>query len=286
MIPPPAPSRVSRAAGPRGFAFLLLLSMLVVAAIVVATGLRRASAHALLVEKQLEGYRRHHEMLGIRDYIRTWIGRPKNDAAQLTQFAAAGEPVHRLVLDHTVVVLISVQDGQGTVLRNLADVSNAEMRRWLVELLGRLPRDRPDLTRRSGPPHISLRHAPDEVLDALAAYDPRTSEALREARDRGVANPTELQMLLTRAGVETMLAQAVMKYITFEPSLWRLNVEVVYPDRVNRYTLLAEKRANISSLHEWRPVPDSEAERLFGPGITPVPAAARPLGSPTNLRNP
>ncbi|MBL8744782.1 MAG: hypothetical protein JNK58_00340, partial [Phycisphaerae bacterium] len=99
----------------------------------------------------------------------------------------------------------------------------------------------------------------------------KLSAGLRDARDKRAANPTELQASLQRYNVEDMAANAVTQYLTFEPSLWRLNVEVVYPDHVNRYTLLAEKRNNMTELHEWRPVGDAEAESLFGDAMTPAP---------------
>jgi type II secretory pathway component PulK len=255
----------------RGFAFVLVLMLLVVCGILVGASLQRASVSSMLATKQAEGYRKHHEMLGIRDYGRSWLQKPEHKPDQLAAYAESGEVAHRFVLDSNVVILISVRDGQGTVLRSLANVTNAETRRWLVEVLSRVPLERTDLTRRSGPPQISLHSASDEVLDAVAGFDDKVSAGLREARDKGASNPTELQQALQRRNVEDMVAHAVSQYVTFEPSLWRLNVEVVYPEHVNRYTLLAEKRNNLVTLHEWRPVGDSEAERLFGEAMTQTP---------------
>lgn len=261
----------------RGFAFLMVLMLLAIAAIVIGASLQRSSAHSLMVNKQLDGYRDHHEMLGMADYCRWWIGKRENDSKQLSSFARSREVAHRLGLDNDVVVLISIKDGQGTVLRSLVEVADSEQRRWLVEVLSRLPANRPDLTRRSGSAQISLNAAPDEVLDALGAYDTRTVAGLREARARGVANSTEFQQALERHNVESMVIQTLTPRITFEPTLWRMNVEVIHPDRVNRYTLLAEKKANITKLQEWRPVGEGEAARLFGMELS------RPLGGPSGF---
>jgi hypothetical protein len=246
----------------------MVLLLIAVAAIAVGAALQRSAAQSLIVSKQIDGYRNHHEMLGIADYCRWWIGKRENDAKALTGFARSGEAAHRLVLDNNVVVLISIKDGQGTVLRSLTEIGGSEQRRWLVEILSRLPANRPDLTRRSGGALISLNAAPDEVLDALAAYDTRTVVGLREARAKGVANTTEFQQALERHNVESMVIQTLTTRIAFEPTLWRMNVEVIHPDRVNRYTLLAEKKANLTKLQEWRPVGEGEAERLFGMGLS------------------
>lgn len=251
-----------------GFAFLLMLMMIAVAGILVGAALQRSAASSAITARQIEGYQRHHEMLGIRDYTESWLGKTENKPEQLAEYARSGEVAHRLVLDNRIVILISVMDGQGTVLRSLANVTNQDHRRWLVEVLSRLPLNRPDLTRRSGPHQISLNAAPDEVLEALAGFDPKVSAGLRDARDRGASNVTDLQNALQRRNVEDLVTHALSQYVTFTPSLWRLNVEVVYPDHVNRYTLLAEKKANLTKLHEWRPVEESEAERLFGRSLT------------------
>lgn len=258
----------------RGFVFILVLFLLMIATIVVAASLQRSSASMLTSEKMLDGYRRHHEMLGIRDYGRSWLQKTENKPDQLAKYAASGEVAHRFVIENpgnTVVILISIQDGQGTVLRSLASVTNDDIRRWLVEVLSRLPLNRPDLTRRSGSPQVSLHAASDEVLDAIAGFDNKLSVGLREARDRGAANPTELQAALQRHNVEDIVANTITQYLTFEPTLWRLNVEVVYLDHINRYTLLAEKRNNMTELHEWRPVSEAEAQELFGAVMTPSP---------------
>jgi len=170
-----------------------------------------------------------------------------------------------------VVILISVQDGQGTVLRSLDAVQDPDTQRWLVEVLSRLPQGRPDLTRRSGNWRISLNAAPDEVLEALAAFDGRTLEALREART--AKDPTEFQMIMERRRVEPLVQQVLMNGLVFEPTLWRMNIEVVHPDRISRYTLLAEKKLNSTKLHEWRPVGESEAQRTFTSSLSDLEAA-------------
>jgi hypothetical protein len=253
----------------------MVLMLLAIAGITVAAALRRASAAAAFTQRQMEGYQRHHEMLGIHDYVRTWLSKTETSPELLASGARTGEVVHRFVVDNNVVILITVMDGQGTVCRSVAQAPHPDTKRWMIEMLSRLPPDRPDLTRRSGPPQISLQAAPDEVIDALAGFDAKVAAGLRDARDRGVKNATELQTTLQKRNIEDMVAQTLSQHIAFEPSLWRLNVEVVHPEAVNRYTLLGEKRANIVGLYEWRPVTESEAERLFSVFTPPDGGEAR-----------
>lgn len=243
----------------RAFAFLTVLMLMGVAAVILGVALQRASLRSAITQRQLEGYRQHHEMLGIRDYAELWLGRKEQESPKLKEFAESGEVAHRLALDDGVVLLFTIADGQGTALRSLAGIQNAATRRWLVGVLSRLPKDQPRFTRRSGPPQISLRSAPDEVLAAIAGENAELYSALVTARGRDVKSAEEIQQSLERSGVELGVAQMVGNYLVSEPSLWRLNVEAVHPDGIRRYTLLAEKQANLIRVHEWRPVGEAEA---------------------------
>lgn len=247
----------------RGFAFLVVLLLMVVASVIVAVALQRAGLHAAITERQIIAYRQHHEMLGIRDYCDWWLGKRENDEAKLSEYARANRVAHRLALDNGVVVLISVIDGQGTLLRNLENVEDEGTRRWTIEMLARLPEGRTDLTRRSGKWPISFNGAPEEIIFALAGSDPRLGQLLLNLRDQGIKDQVEFQMALERANIEPLVTQALLRNLTFTPSLWRLNVEVVHPDQLFRYTLLVEKINASTKIQEWRAVSDQEAQRLF-----------------------
>jgi len=258
------PTRARPASGRRGFVFVLVLMLMAVSTIVIAGALRRAAVLDLIVERQLESYRLHHEMLGVRDWVHQWFKRPETTAEKLAEMARSGEVADRLVLEgENLVFLISVIDGQGTVLRDLSLVKDAAARDFLAQTLSRLPADRPDLTRRAGPPTISLTSASDEVLEAMAGDNNDLFNGLADARDKSAKNTTELMQALDRAGVDNQTAQEIAPRIAFQTTLWRLNVEAVHAETIRRYTLLSEKAGNISLVHEWRSVSNSEAAQVF-----------------------
>ena len=258
------PTRARPASGRSGFVFVLVLMLMAVSTIVIAGALRRAAVLDLIVERQLESYRLHHEMLGVRDWVHQWFKRPETTAEKLAEMARSGEVADRLVLEgENLVFLISVIDGQGTVLRDLSLVKDAAARDFLAQTLSRLPADRPELTRRAGPPTISLASASDEVLEAMAGDNNDLFNGLADARDKNAKNTTELMQALDRAGVDNQTAQEIAPRIAFQTTLWRLNVEAVHAETIRRYTLLSEKAGNISLVHEWRSVSNSEAAQVF-----------------------
>ncbi len=245
-----------------GFVFLTVLLMLAVAAIILGVAMQRSNMHAAITQRQIDGYIEHHELLGIRDYAKNWLDR-QSDAGKLASYAESGEVAHRFALDEGTVLRIYVTDGQGTVLRGLSTVPNLETRRWLAGVLARIPQDRTDLTRRSGPAQVSIRSAPDEVLLAIAGGNQELFSALVSARGKEVKNPVELLQVLDRAGVDANVGQTLSRHLVVEPTLWRLNVEAVHQEGIRRYTLLAEKRQNVTQMHEWRAVGEAEAQNLF-----------------------
>lgn len=253
------------AARPRceaGYVFLIVLVFLVISTIITAAALRRAGMQALIAEDQFQSYLRHHELQGVRAIADVWLLR--NDAADLEKNANTGEPVTKQLVEDTLY-RIYIQDGQGTVLNNLVGISGSVPQTWLVEMLSRLPQDRPDLTRAVGPWQLSLRSAPDEVLEAMAGGDPALAIALRNARDDGVNDPAKLIEALQEAGADVLAAQAIARNVTFKPTLWRIDIEVERtPDPIRRYVLLVEKARNLPRTLEWRVIDRGEAVLGFG----------------------
>lgn len=244
----------------------MVLFMIAISTIVITAALQRASVQRTIVEHQIDGYREHHELLGIRDSVENWFNKSDVNSEKLAEFALSGQVAHRIVFDDTIVVLVTVLDGQGAVLRSLEAVEDPKKRRWLAEVLSRIPLDHPELVRRTGPPQVSLRAAPNEVLEAIAAEDEDLLQALTEARDRKVKNATEFMVVTERRGVDGALAQELAKNLAFDPTLWRLNIEAVHPEKISRYTILAEKKGNTGDILEWRIVRDEEAQRTFTQG--------------------
>lgn len=259
----PGAGLAARCGSAGGYVFLIVLVFLVVASIITAAALRRAGMQAVLAEDQFNSYLRHHELQGVRAIADVWLLR--NDAAELEKHANTGEPVTKQLVEDTLY-RIYVQDGQGTVLNNLIGISGSVPQTWLVEMLSRLPPDRPDLTRAVGPWQLSLRAAPDEVLEAMAGGDPALAIALRQARDDEVSDASALIDVLQEGGADVLAAQAIARNVTFKPSLWRIDIEVErIPDPIRRYVLLVEKARNLPRTLEWRALDRGEAVVGFGP---------------------
>lgn len=254
---------LSRKRHPRGYVFLIVLIFLVISSIITAAALRRAGMQAMIAEDQFQSYLRHHELQGVRAIADVWLLR--NDAADLEKNANTGEPVTKQLVEDTLY-RIYIQDGQGTVLNNLVGITGSVPQTWLIEMLSRLPPDRPDLTRAVGPWQLSLRTAPDEVLEAMSGGDPALAIALRNARDEGVNDAAKLIEALQEAGADVLAAQAIARNVTFKPTLWRIDIEVEGPTGpVRRYVLLVEKARNLPRTLEWRVIDRGEAVLGFGP---------------------
>lgn len=261
---------ILRARSRHGFVFLVVLMMLVISGIVIAAALNRSGMQSLVVEDQLDSYTRYHELQGVRSIADVWLLR--HDTEFLKRNANTGLPVTTELIDETVY-RIYVQDGQGTVLSNLLNLTGSVPQTWLVEMLGRLPPDRPDLTRAVGPWQVSLRAAPDEVIEAMAAGDPAVALALRSARDEEVANVSDLLAALDREQAPGLTAQAIARNLTFDPTLWRIDVEADRPPApLRRYVLLVERVRNVPRTLEWRVLERGETLQGFGPDAARRPA--------------
>ncbi len=252
----------------RGFVLLLVIVVLALATTIAAWNLRRASLQAQAVQRQIDNYELHHEMLGVRDIVTVWLQRDA-DTSKMPEYAASAAPAYAVELPDGKRVRVHVRDGQGTLLANLNAVKDDPAQRlMLLAALARIPSDRPDLVRRSGPWEVSIRAMPDEVIDAIAGDVRALAAALRILRDDTEADNSQLADRLQTIGLDPALVQRQLSMLTFEPRLWALDVETVVPaigtrpPEIRYYTVLAEVTGSGQRVrvHEWRPV-DSEAGR-------------------------
>lgn len=249
----------------RGFALLTVLMLIVIASIVIGAALQRASLQNLIVEQQLDGYQRHHELQGVRAMVDAWLA--KGDSVDtLTELANTGETIDRIAFETGVTYRVYAQDGQGTLLTNLSGITGDVPQRWIIATLSRLPADRPDLTRDAGPWRISLPAAPDEILEAMSGGDAKIFQALKVARDEQVKTVSEFLSTLQSRGVEDLTAQTLSRYVVYSPELWRFDIEAVHPDRTERYVVFAFARGNNRKILAWRELRHEGEVRGFGPG--------------------
>lgn len=246
----------------RGFVFLMVLMLLGIGTITITAGLIRTDFRARVAQQRLESYRRHHELLGVRDLVFTWLNRAETD--EILALAASGDDAYRIALNESITIRITVADGQGTIrLRDLDAIGDPLLREWMIEVLGRIPPERMnDLTRRVGPVPISLHGIPDVLIDAIAGDDSLLGSGLREARDKRVEDASGLLRTLLDIGVDANVAQTTARRFVFTPQLWRFDIEAFHHDLgiSRRYLVLAQKgdlsRAGVTKLHEWRYVED------------------------------
>lgn len=259
------PDRRRHPSGRRGFALLTVLMLVVIASIVIGAALQRASLQNLIVEQQIDGYQRHHELQGVRAMVDAWLAKGES-ISKLTEFANTGETVDRIALESGVTYRVYAQDGQGTLLTNLSGIVGDVPRRWIISTLSRMPPDRPDLTRDAGPWRISLPAAPDEVLQAMSGDDPTIFSALKVARDEQVATVSEFLSTVQSRGVEDLTATTLSRYIVYSPDLWRFDIEAIHPDRTERYVVFAYVKGNNRKILAWRELRHEGEVRGFGPG--------------------
>lgn len=249
----------------RGFVFVMVLILLLITTAITTIALSRSNLQSRINNLRLDEYKRHHEMMGLREVIKLWFNQVDNQA--LTEFANAGGVAQQIELPTGKLVSILVHDGQGPALGNLdADMTSAQ-REILLDMLLRLPARSPNLVRNAGPVRISLRTAPDAVVYALAGGDFELAETMLEARREGEEfTQSTLMDALKSAGYEEESLKPVFDMITFQPNLWRIDVEVEDDRGIRRYTLLATLSGQQSRVLEWRALPEAA---LFPPVYRP-----------------
>ncbi len=242
----------------RRAAFVLPMVILtaLVASLVVAVAMERHSAQELMSRRQVEEYRRHHDMLGAQAIIRYWLSRKTN--IELGELAASNRPAHRFSLPGGLRITMRLEDGQGLLKADLTDVFPQEKRDWFEAALLRMAPERGDLLRRVGPVEVSVNAAPREVLAALRANDASFAEMVISERDRARLTQATMTQLLERNGFTATEIGEVARLITYDTTLWRLRVEAEEDDRsIRTFSALVETRAgamgiNMPALHEWR----------------------------------
>lgn len=231
------PSPANRAAPPRrGFVFILVLGLLVLGSIMLGVALSRASNQTLAVQRQIDNYRRHHELLGVLDVVEKWL--KDQPSSKIREHVINNDVIYRMVVSGDIVIVVRVFDGQGRVLTRIDQARDHIAREWLLTVLSRMPHDQPELFRSQGPTEISLLGAPEPVIRAIAGDSDELYEGLRAAQEAKVTDGAAFLNQLTKAGVASSTAQDVMRVMTLDPKLYRLEAEVVQGDDIRLYEIL------------------------------------------------
>jgi hypothetical protein len=250
----------------RGFTMLLVIGVMAIATTVIAFNVKRLNFRAGAVSRQIEQYLLHHEIQGVRDIVMLWLSNPAV-RTDLTEFAGSDEPAHMVTMADGLSVRVFVRDGQGTLLANLANTADIAQQEQMIEALGRMPQDRPELVRRSGPMEMSFYAMPPDVIRAITP-DEDLAEALIALQADPEVTRANLSSKVLEFGVTMATFQQIRPLITFTPEVWALDVVAFDPDspeaedQYRLYTVLAQVKGPLPVIYEWRPVGSEEFRRL------------------------
>lgn len=255
----------------RAFVLLLVLGVFVLATATIGWNISRLAVYSRTVEARINIYRDHHEALALRDIAHVWIGKlslnntDRTRARELLSGLAAGsEPDFQLVLPEGRLVTFWLSDGQGTLLANLSAAETAAQRELVLRTLERLPADRPDLVRMSGPWQISVRGMDDELISALTNGNTTLETALRDARSDPALEPRLLNARLAERGVDLADHRILTEALTLEPTMWAVLAEATdladgaATRNTRRYEILIELTQTQAIIHEARRLNERE----------------------------
>ncbi|MGP1308696.1 MAG: hypothetical protein ACTS27_00675 [Phycisphaerales bacterium] len=263
----------------RGFVLPTIILLIFVGSLVVASALERYSTQQLIVQQQIEGYRRHHDVQGAKAVLGLWLSR--QNLRDLGARTSTEVPAHRFELPGGRRIAVYLIDGQGLAKADASGEAPA-MREAYEKFQRRIPAGRPDLFRRLGPMQISVNSAPEDILAALAPDGRDLAPVMITARRTERLNQANTRTLLTDFGYDTEQIAEIFRLIEFEPSFLRTVVEVEDPNGVMRFAAYIDggnlnevKRAQVV---EWRQVDEEEAATLLLRGPTENPEPTRGTG--------
>lgn len=233
----------------RAFILPVVILLAFASSLVIAAALQRYGSQRLVVQRQIEEFKRHHAMLGAQAVIRQWLTR--QDAAALTAAARSGLPAHKFALPDDLRITITVEDGQGPAKADLTGEVSPK-KEWFENLLFRLPRDNPELIRRIGPTQISVNAAPWHVLAALREDGDDLADALVAERALQPLNGERFRAVLERLLTSAEEISEITRLVEFNPTLWRFVIEADDGSDMRVFTCYAEQNGGKALIHEWR----------------------------------
>lgn len=211
------------------FALPLALVLVLVSSVMIVVMLERQQAQQLTVQRELEGYTFHHITKGFGETFEVWLR--SAGARNIREALGTNGHAFDLSVEGGQSVKVSLYDGQGTVLADLAGLTDDQIllgRAMLRSLQQQTGADWKRYTRREGPLAVSIRGSPREVL--LAAADAALSEsgdpeslvsALEDARDSAGDEPIDLAAVMDAADLPPEVRAKVASVFAVDPALWR-----------------------------------------------------------------
>ncbi|MEC9373322.1 MAG: hypothetical protein VYC34_05730 [Planctomycetota bacterium] len=258
MIPPRASH--DQSAVRRGFILVLILTLTLIAGLSITAAMQRHAAQARIIDRQLNEYRRHHEMFGVRAVTANWWRKLNLTEQREMAVGKSEEPFdYAFQLPGGARIQINVVDGQGTFLNNTTTIPEPA-REAYEAAFARLPADARDVIRSKGPYAISVNAAPRAVLESLLA-DEEDAQAFADkiinAREKEPIDRTEFDSIY-RTLILGEEGRSVYELITFDPVLWQLKIDVTDEQGSRRFLMTVLDKQELQWL-ETTP-PDEEQQ--------------------------
>ncbi len=259
--PAPPPPRAQR-----GFAFLMVLVLLVIATTMIGWFLARVSLQNHISTLQVAEYRRHHELMGLRDLVQHFAS-DRDHRDLLDEYVMEGGLAHQIVLPSGDTISLLIHDAQGGALTRLDPDLSEDQRYRMFDILSRLPANQKHLFRRVGPMGISLFGAPDEVVRAAAGDNFDLADDILDLRTDPEINVGQFTQQLRERGHEQDVVQDIQTVFTFSPTTFRVDAEVEEEGgAVRRYVVTIQRNGNIVTIVETKAL---GAGALFPPVFRP-----------------
>ncbi len=237
----------------RGFLLITVMALLIVVIATIGWCVQRSLYASHAVDVRIQNYRDHHEVQGLKAIVSRWYAsRETRQAASDRARAGEDPPEYRAELPNRTAIVLRLTDGQGTILARLDNVPSIQTQEAILNALREIPSDRDDLVRRCGPPTISLQAAPSEVLLALAGGDAELASALEAMKASLPRDNGEFVRRLMAAGFEEQRARDLTLVITMDPSIWRVDAEVIDAEGSRWYALLVGEQDGLPRIYECR----------------------------------
>lgn len=229
-------------------AFVLILAL--VASLMIGAALTRQNVQSLTVERQVEDYQAHHDMLGARAVVEEWMR--KLNPAELTELAASKGEDYRFVISDHMTISITLEDGQGTLLSD-SSLAPDVFREVYDKVLERLDEDRARLVRSFGPPQISVQSSPPEVLAALldSGGEDFAEEVVTAREKTPLTDSTFFDLLRTTEGGSAAVDE-LRPLIVFHPVIWRVGIKMTdQRGKERHFAMLAELGQSSLIVYDW-----------------------------------
>jgi hypothetical protein len=238
----------------RAFALPLVLTFVIIGTLILAMVLERFSGQRATIQRQLDTYQDHHVARGLREAVDAWLGAAATETPANSSPIASGStpPTPKTIEDYlgqdnhafdltlagssTRPVSIYLFEAQGKLLADFTGLSPTELQ-LAAGAVAMLPdvvtgRDPKAFLRKEGPLQVSVRSAPQEVLEAIGRSvlgqnkgSDLAQEILR-ARQLGVIDTTKLNEVYQKVGVAPEDMTRLQSLLSASPWLWLVVAEM------------------------------------------------------------